>query len=80
MTSSRILLFTAVAAVACSPPLMRAAFEGDTSRVRALLQQGEDVNQTDRGWTPLLVAVHQSRIETARLLIEKGADVQARGP
>ncbi|HET7786894.1 MAG TPA: ankyrin repeat domain-containing protein [Myxococcales bacterium] len=40
----------------------------------------EKVNPTDRGWTPLLAAVQGSRLETARLLIERGADVRAQNP
>src|ERR1700674_5415018 len=81
MSSARIIFIALVAVTACTyPPLMRAAAEGDTSRVSSLIQQGENVNQADRGFTPLLAATQLGRIETARLLIEKGADVHARDP
>jgi ankyrin repeat protein len=56
--------------------LMEAAFRGDTSRVRTLLDAGADVNlRNDAGATPLMRGVHH--LETAALLLERGADVNA---
>ncbi len=63
-----------------------AARDGDASRVRALLDQGADVNAAVRsrekrspewGSTPLHYAVRDGHVEIVRLLIEKGADVNA---
>ncbi len=61
-----------------SPPIMVAAHQGDTSSVRALLANGADVNTIDRGFTPLLASLQSGRLETARLLIEAGADVKVK--
>ncbi|MBN9688711.1 MAG: ankyrin repeat domain-containing protein [Verrucomicrobia bacterium] len=60
--------------------LLIASGVGDTKAVRALLDQGADVNVRSfdgRKMTPLLWAVSQSHWETASVLIERGADVRA---
>jgi ankyrin repeat protein len=53
---------------------------GDTAAVAALLQGGADVNMKDRrgGATPLMNAAAFGSVETIRLLLDKGADVNAR--
>jgi ankyrin repeat protein len=53
---------------------------GDTATVSQLLRDGADVNMKDRrgGATPLMNAAAFGSVETMRLLIDKGADVQAR--
>src|SRR3954471_11972501 len=53
---------------------------GDTAAVAALLQGGADVNTKDRrgGATPLMNAAAFGSIGTMRLLLEKGAEVNAR--
>jgi ankyrin repeat protein len=53
---------------------------GDTAAVAALLQGGADVNMKDRrgGATPLMNAAAFGSIDTMRLLLEKGAEVNAR--
>lgn len=57
------------AAVRCSPEL-----------IDFLLQEGLDINQRDSsiGMTPLHCAVFNERIESMRLLIDRGADIHAR--
>ena len=59
-------------------PLMWCA--GDTAKVRLLLSKGAKVDaRSSLGRTPLLIAATQDgTIEVARLLIEKGADINAR--
>lgn len=60
--------------------LLIASGVGDTEAVRALLDQGADVNVRSydgRKITPLLWAVSQAHWETACLLIERGADAKA---
>jgi len=57
-----------------------AAYDGDTKRVAELLDQGVDVNGVHEAtaWTPLHIAVNRDQLETAALLLERGADIEAR--
>jgi ankyrin repeat protein len=58
---------------------MRAALDGNTEKVRELIQQGVDINQRDDdGRTALMFAVINSHYETMRVLLEHGADVNAK--
>lgn len=81
--------------------LMRAARDGDTARVRALIADGAKVNarvprndlqafiafiswmqqipHRDDDWTPLLYAVRGGHVETAKVLLEAGADPMLKG-
>jgi uncharacterized protein len=59
--------------------LMRAALEGRTEDVKALLRKGADVNAKDgSGRTALMFTVINLHGETVRVLLEHGADVNAR--
>jgi outer membrane protein assembly factor BamB len=59
--------------------LREAARKGDLAAVRALLDKGVPPDSPGRhGLTPLAVAVSVGNFEVARLLVEKGADVNAR--
>src|SRR5580765_1165690 len=53
---------------------------GNATRVSALIQSGADVNTKDRrgGATPLMHAAGHGSLETMRLLLDKGADINAR--
>lgn len=58
--------------------LQEAAREGSVDRVRELLDLGVDQNTPPgmpRGWSPLMYAAWHGRKEVARLLVERGADV-----
>lgn len=55
--------------------LMLAAIFGHTQIVTLLLDSGAPVNQS--GWTPLIYAAARNQIEVARLLVTRGADVDA---
>ena len=56
--------------------LLEAVFIKDTQRVEELIDQGAEVNVYDADYlTPLLYSVIASDYETARLLVENGADV-----
>ena len=60
----------------------KADWKGGVSPIEALLAAGADVNDgNDRGWTPLHAAAYANQPETASLLIEKGAalDAEAHG-
>jgi len=60
-----------------STPLHMAAQEGPIEVLRALLRApGIDVNaKEDFGWTPLHGAAMQGRVQAAKLLIQRGADI-----
>ena len=51
---------------------------GDYDAVKALIQQGEDVNQKSTGLTPLMFAARHNQPEIAQLLIESGAKMNSR--
>lgn len=65
---------------ACYTPLHKAASAGDLKTVRALLDQGADVNSRDAHWqvTPLIQAASADKVEVVRLLLDKGADIEAK--
>jgi hypothetical protein len=57
---------------------VRAAGEGDASRVASLLDAGADVNAAlESGETALIRAASQGRLEVVRLLLAAGADLTA---
>ena len=58
---------------------MAAAEAGDLAALRRLLDAGTPVDARDaRRRTALLAATHANRVDAARLLIERGADVNAK--
>jgi ankyrin repeat protein len=63
-------------------PLMRAAAANDFAAARLLLEHGANVNaRSDDGRTPLLIASGLAGgVDLVKLLIEKGADVNAHAP
>ncbi len=51
----------------------------DVNRVRALLDQGGDIEtKFVLGWTPLIRASEEGKTDIVRVLIEKGADISAK--
>ena len=56
-----------------------AAADGDTEKMKALLNEGYDINAFDEdlGKTPLHYAVKNNKIQAVQLLIQAGADVNA---
>jgi ankyrin repeat protein len=59
-------------------PLMMAAYEGQTVRVRLMLERGADPNARDRdGDTALMFAAFKGHAAIVHLLLMHGADVDA---
>lgn len=57
-------------------PLCLAISKGDIDTVKQIIAYGIDVNDTtNRGMTPLMYAAVYNQAEIAKLLIEKGADL-----
>lgn len=60
--------------------LIEAAGSSDVARIKQLLSDGAHVSATDIwGNTPLLNAARQGEVESARVLLEAGAEVDGRG-
>jgi hypothetical protein len=84
MTRPAIALLLALLALPriarAASPMQRAVESGNAAEVAALLDGGADPNGTVglAGMTPLKLAVKAGRLEMARFLIERGADVNAR--
>ncbi|HKO87822.1 MAG TPA: ankyrin repeat domain-containing protein [Burkholderiales bacterium] len=58
--------------------LMHAAWKGHIDAVRWLLAHGAQVNRAPRQWTALHYAVFAGNEEAAQLLMQQGADINAR--
>ncbi len=63
-----------LANIARAGELHDAAISGDTATVRALLESGADVNESDPNGTPLAWAMFGRQAEVAMLLLEHGAN------
>jgi ankyrin repeat protein len=74
--------FLVVCLVSTSPViagrLHDAAKNGDLDQVKRLIEAGADINEMDRGRTPLHWAAEKGHAAVARLLIEKGAKVNVK--
>ena len=69
---------SATRAAGLRTPLMWAAFNNDVPMVRLLLEHGADPNQTTLYGSPLSQACWSDGVEAARILIDRGAKVDAR--
>lgn len=65
-----------------TPLLTKAAKGGHDGIVRMLLDEGVDINASLQGCekTPLYQAVQSIRLTVVKLLLERGADMELRGP
>ena len=51
---------------------------GEFEAVKALIEDGEDVNRKSTGLTPLMFAARHNKCEIAKLLIENGAKLKTK--
>ena len=55
--------------------LHAAAKTGDVGAITQLLDDGADIDQTNRCATPLFIACQMGQVDAARLLLDQGAEV-----
>ena len=61
-----------------SAEMSEAVRGGQTERVQALLDAGEDVNASGAGFTALTFAAMEGHTDIVQLLLDRGADVNAK--
>ena len=79
-----ILLLSALfSTMACNSrvheEMRRAAIKGQADTVRVLVSKGANVNYKHGGWTVLMFVAREGHTEVARILLENGADPNAKG-
>lgn len=70
-----VIIYLGAVTTAQGGPLHEAAKSGDLTAIAAALDAGADIEEQDKGATPLFLAVRGGHPEAAELLIERGADV-----
>ena len=56
--------------------LLDAAANGDTATVLSCIEEGANINfANEKGWTPLVMAAFNQQMETVRVLVGAGADL-----
>lgn len=69
----------AASALAVAAPLHDAARDGDLEKARTMINEGAEIDaRSDRGETPLILAILAGNDAIAELLIEKGAAIDGR--
>jgi cytochrome c len=71
------LLLVHIPIVSHAADIHDAAMNGDVAAITAALDAGAGIDESDGTATPLYFAVWMGHIEAAKLLIERGADVNA---
>lgn len=74
------LLLVHIPIVSHAAAIHDAAIKGDVAAVTAALDAGVGVDESDGSVTPLYLAVRGGHIAVAKLLVERGADVNAPAP
>ncbi|WP_299441703.1 ankyrin repeat domain-containing protein [uncultured Aquimarina sp.] len=59
-------------------PFFMAIIKGDFDTVAKMIEEGSNVNLRSEGKTPLMYAARYNRVDIIRLLIGKGASLQAK--
>jgi uncharacterized protein len=58
--------------------LTKAAYKGNADEVEQLLKNGVNPNQRQMGITALMTACNRGHVDVVRILLDKGADVNAK--
>jgi hypothetical protein len=74
-----VILVALITITGCAGPLLTAAQKGNDQEVKALLDSGANASIKEDGRTPLTQAIWYRHSNTAKLLIERGADVNQPG-
>lgn len=70
------LLFLLTLIIGCSDDIDSAVPQGNLSRVKALVDEGVDVNKVNKnGKSPLIEAIYHNHYDIAEFLIDSGADI-----
>ena len=69
------LLLVHIPIVTHAAAIHDAAIKGDVAAITAALDAGDGVDESDGTGTPLYYAAWMGHLEAAKLLIERGADV-----
>jgi len=84
MKTGKIILITIVilfafSMTALAQDIHKAAQEGDTEKVKSILEQNPTLldSRNDNNLTPLIISSIHGNIDVVRLLIKKGADINA---
>lgn len=72
-----LIWFCLIPAASQAAAIHDAAKNGDIAAIAAALDAGADVNESDGLATPLHYAVNRQHFDAAKLLVERGADVNA---
>ena len=72
-----LFVLTHIPIVSYAAAIHDAAIKGDVAAITAALDAGAGVNESDGRATPLYLAVRGGHLAAAKLLIERGADVNA---
>jgi cytochrome c len=72
-----LICFCLIPLTSQAAALHDAAKRGDIAAIAAALDAGAKVNESDGIATPLLYALNRQHLDAARLLVERGADVNA---
>jgi hypothetical protein len=57
--------------------LYKAALDGNINQIKALVEQGVDIEEGTSGLTPLYGAAYKRRLEAAEVLLDLGADINS---
>ena len=72
-----LLVLVHIPIVSHAAAIHDAAMKGDVAAITAALDAGAGVDESDGSATPLYLAVRGGHIAAAKLLMERGADVNA---